>query len=380
MKININDLEMLLSVAEEFAGYGCQYVAFRANGLCDADNVDFFRNAWHAKEHCFVMTTDADYFKRLPLESLIHDMKTVLYSGMDLYSNEAIDLTATAGKIRIKEELLDNNSNTIIMNQKNLDFLADQIKYTGFGEALQPILKEQLEKGEKEFMIPHEAKFENSVLKSELNFKKSDQSDMYFFNSYKAMLSKEDASHTLEQIFYIGKENNFTMKEAFNLLDGRSVNKDLTNKQGEVYNAWTALNFKEAESNGNFKMTHYHQNYGYNLEAALEKHSIKELQTPKFKEDLISSLKKGNIQSVTVVINGEESKRFVEANPQFKTVRMYDSNLQRINDRESKEEKKSQSESKSESKEMKKGPENDNDAEQDGGTKKKQSRRQGASL
>lgn len=266
------------------------------------------------------------------------------------------------------------------MNQKNLDFLADQIKYTGFGEALQAALKEQLEKGEKEFMIPHEAKFENSVLKSELNFKKSEQSDLYFFNSYKAMLSKEGEPHALEQIFYVGKENNFTMKEAFNLLEGRSVNKDLVNKQGEQYNCWVRLDFTDAEKNGNFKMTHYHENYGYNLEAALVKHAIKELETPKFKEDLMSSLKKGDIQSVTVVIQGEERKRFVEANPQFKTVKMYDSSMQRINDRESKDQKKTESESKVASKDLKKGPESEGESEEAGGKKKKQSRRQGASL
>lgn len=265
------------------------------------------------------------------------------------------------------------------MNQKNLDFLADQIKYTGFGESLQPVLKEMLEKGEKEFTIAHEAKFENSVLNSELSFKKSDQSDLYFFNSYKAMLQKEGTPHALEQIFYVGKENNFTMKEAFNLLEGRSVNKDMVNKQGEAYNTWCKLDFTDAEKNGNFKMTHYHQNYGYSLEAALEKHSIKELQTPKFKEDLMNSLKKGNIQSVTVVVNGEERKRFVEANPQFKTVKMYDGSMERINDRESKDQKKSESESQSASKETKKGQENEGDSE-DGGGKKKQSRKRGASI
>jgi len=265
------------------------------------------------------------------------------------------------------------------MNETNLKYLEDQIKYTGFGETLQSALKEKIEKGEKEFTLQHEAEFGGSKLVSDLSFKKSDQTDMYFFNSYKASLSKEGTEHNLEQIFYIGKDNNFTMKEAFNLLEGRAVNKDMVNRQGEGYNCWCKLDFKDAESNGNFKMTHYHQNYGYSLEAALEKHSIKELQTPQHKEDLMNSLKKGNIQSVTVVVNGEESKRFVEANPQFKTVKMYDSDMQRINDRESKEAKKSESESQSESKKAKKGQENDPESEESGG-KKKQSRRQGASI
>lgn len=95
-------------------------------------------------------------------------------------------------------------------------------------------------------------------------------------------------------------------------------------------------------------MQHYHQNYGYDLEAALEKHSIKELLTPQYKEDLMNSLKKGNLQSVTFVVGGEERKQFVEANPQFKTLKVYDSSMQRINDRESKTEKQSQSKEKSE--------------------------------
>jgi len=108
------------------------------------------------------------------------------------------------------------------------------------------------------------------------------------------------------------------------------------------------MDFKHADNSGNFKISHYHQNYGYDLEASLEKHSIKELNTPQYKEDLMNSLKKGNLQSVTFVVSGVESKMFVEANPQFKTLNVYDANLQHINHRESKEEKKSQGEKTSE--------------------------------
>lgn len=130
-------------------------------------------------------------------------------------------------------------------------------------------------------------------------------------------------------------------------MEGRSVNKDLKNKEGETYNCWISMNFKESDDRGNFKLQHYHQNYGYDLEAALEKHSIKELLTPQYKEDLMNSLKKGNLQSVTFVVGGEERKQFVEANPQFKTIKVYDASLQRINDRESKTEKQSQAKEKS---------------------------------
>lgn len=140
------------------------------------------------------------------------------------------------------------------------------------------------------------------------------------------------------------------------------------------------MNFKETDSGGNFKLNHYHQNYGYDLEAALQKHSIKELQTPQYKEDLMNSLKKGNIQSVTFVVNGEERKQFVEANPQFKTVKVYDSSMQRINDRESKEQKKSESESTSVNKNSRHNQNIDSEPESTVKTKNDHKRKQGKSV
>lgn len=239
------------------------------------------------------------------------------------------------------------------MNQKNLEFLKDQLKYTGFGETFDQDLKEKMLKGETEFKIIKEGVYGKDAMTAELNFKKSDQSDLYFFNSYHVNLKKEESKEGLEQTFYINNNSsNITLKEAYNLMEGRSVNKDLKTKEGEVYNSWLKIDFKESESNGNFKINHYHQNYGYDLEASLAKHSIKELGTPQYKEDLLNSLKKGNLQSVTFVVKGVESKRYIEANPQFKTVNVYDNNLQRINHRESKEEKQKETQGKSASKDF----------------------------
>lgn len=245
------------------------------------------------------------------------------------------------------------------MNQKNLEFLKDQLKYTGFGETFDQDLKEKMLKGETEFKLRKEGVYGADSMTAVLNFKKSDQSDLYFFNSYHVNLKKEDSKQGLEQTFYINNNtSNITLKEAYNLMEGRSVNKDLKTKEGEVYNAWIKLNFKESDSNSNFKLDHYHQNYGYDLEASLDKHSIKELNTSKYKEDLLNSLKKGNLQSVTFVVAGVESKMYVEANPQFKTLNVYDGDKQRINHRESKEEKKAESNDKNKSQKQ----ENDGDS------------------
>ena len=263
------------------------------------------------------------------------------------------------------------------MNEKNFEYLKDQVKYTGFGEGLEGELKEKMKEQQPGFTLNHQAKYGDAIANVTLNFKKSEQSDMYFFNSYKMDLFKENAKESLEQTFYINKGSNITMKEAYNLMEGRAVNKDLTNKEGQLYNTWVQMDCKEADTNGNFKLNQYHQNYGYDLENALSKHPIKELDHPKYKEDLMDSIKKGNRQSVTFLKEGNEIKQFVEANPQFKTINIYDGNMQRIDNRQSKDEKQSEGESKSAKQDVKKQSQSDDtdspEAPQEKKRRKKQS-------
>ena len=122
------------------------------------------------------------------------------------------------------------------MNEKNFEFLKDQVKYSGFADNLESQLRDNLSKARTEFRLEHQAVYGKDELNASLHFKKSAQSDMYFFNSFTASLKKENSTTPVNQTFYINKEGgNITLKEAFNLLDGRSVNKDLINKEGKIY-------------------------------------------------------------------------------------------------------------------------------------------------
>lgn len=216
------------------------------------------------------------------------------------------------------------------MNQKNIDYLSDQVKYTGFGEKLQAQLAENIKKQLPEFSLQHQQSFDKQQTVAALHFKKSPTSDMYFFNSYQVWLTKDENSPKISQAFYIEKANNITLKEAFNLMNGRAVNKDLTNKEGQLYNAWVQLDFKNTDAQGNYKLKQYHQNYGYDLEKALSALPIKELGSEQDKTRLVESLRKGNRQTVTFTQNGSEEKRLIEANPQFKSITVYDENSRRL--------------------------------------------------
>ncbi len=217
------------------------------------------------------------------------------------------------------------------MNEKNFDYLKDQVKFTGFGEGLENELKEKMQKQTPEFQLNHQSSFGKDETAATLYFKKSDQSDMYFFNKYDLTLKQDQNPEAMKQTFYLNKESNITLKEAYNLMNGRAVNKDLTNKEGKIYNAWVQLDMKDTDKNGNYKIKQFHQNYGFDLEKALSKLPIKELTNEQEKTALMNSLQKGNRQAVTFNTNGSEQRQFIEANPQFKSITIYDSNMQRVN-------------------------------------------------
>lgn len=258
------------------------------------------------------------------------------------------------------------------MNQKNFEYLRDQVKYTGFGEGLESQLKENMQRQAPEFTLQHQGTFGRDETTSALHFKKSPSSDMYFFNSYLVSLKKDEQTEKLNQSFYIEKNNNITLKEAFNLMHGRAVNKDLANKEGQLYNAWVQLDFKNTDNHGNYKLKQFHQNYGFELEKALSKLPIKELGNEQDKTRLIESLQKGNRQSVTFSENGTERRRFIEANPQFKSVTVYDENAKRIRQDLTKEVTQSESQSHQKKQEVKPDMDDENKHSQKAGKRKGQ--------
>lgn len=216
------------------------------------------------------------------------------------------------------------------MNAKNLEFLKEGIKYLGFGEGLNNKLTEELKSQKSEFQLRTENEYGKDKVSYTLDFRKSDQSDMYFFNKYTASLQGQESGQDKSQIFFIKKNSGVTAKEAYNLLNGRAVNKDLTNQEGEKYNAWLQIDWNQKDNNGNHKFKMIHEAYGFKLDDVLSKHPIKELNDPTSKDRLIQSLERGNLHQVTFQKGDKEEKMFIAANPQFKTLNLYDSAMKKV--------------------------------------------------
>jgi hypothetical protein len=205
--------------------------------------------------------------------------------------------------------------------------LKEGIKYLGFGEGLNNKLTEELSSGKNEFQLRTENQYGKDKVNYTLDFSKSDKSDMYFFNKYSANIQGQDDK---SQTFFIKKNSGVTAKEAYNLLNGRAVNKDLTNQEGEKYNAWLQIDWNQKDNHGNHKFKMIHEAYGFKLEDVLKKHPIKELQDETSRDRLMQSLERGNLHQVTFQKGDKEEKMFIEANPQYKSLNVFDSSLKKV--------------------------------------------------
>jgi len=227
------------------------------------------------------------------------------------------------------------------MNENNLEYLQNTLKYLGFGESLNADLKESIAHGPEGFKIQSQviempdptkrvAPGFGDKMTYLLSFSKSKETDMYFFNSYEATLKKADTKDVISQTFYINKGKGVTAKESYNLLSGRAVNKDVVLKSGEKANLWLKLDFTEHTPEKGYKIDPYGKNYGFSLKETVDKFNILNMEKPGFKDQLLKSLERGNLHEVSFMKNGKETTGFVTANPHFKTLDFYDKDLSQV--------------------------------------------------
>ena len=226
------------------------------------------------------------------------------------------------------------------MNEKNLEYLENNLKYLGFGDKLNESLKESMLKGNTGFKlttdtsIPSSTQKDNVKIKDniayELNFSKGKDGDVFFLNNYTAELKKAGELDAVAQTFYVNKGKGVTAKEAYNLLSGRAVNKDIILKSGEKANVWLKLDLQAEKVKDNHLVKSFNENYGFDLNQTLENSTIKSLDNQEIRERLIKSLEKGNQTEVTFLRNGLETTGFVSANPQYKSLDFADANLKAI--------------------------------------------------
>ncbi|HYF70243.1 MAG TPA: hypothetical protein VD884_19020 [Ohtaekwangia sp.] len=236
------------------------------------------------------------------------------------------------------------------MEKENLEYLQKAVKFAGFGDHFEKDIEAKMKENLDKFDLAATGEFGKSKVDYKLEFNKSQTNDRYYFNRYTATLPNEDPAKTKSQTFFMNsvapnkddseavkqmkrKAHGVTAKEAYNLLQGRSVYKTLVNKEKEPYNAWMKLNFSKQDQYGNNEVKKFTDKYGFDLDKTLDKYPIMGLDDFEKRQQLLLSLEKGNRLQVTFEKEGKEEKMLIEANPEYKNLEVYDSKgvRQRVN-------------------------------------------------
>lgn len=227
-----------------------------------------------------------------------------------------------------------------IMNEQSYEYVQNQLFYMGFGNELNQPLRDKMEENLAEFTLEFSKDFGKDSTKNVLHFSKGDdlQKDMTFFNRLEMTLKKE-GREDLTQTFFVGKAYNYTLQERYNMLDGRAVYREQPKMEpveengqirmkptGETYLGWKRLDFKEADSYGNFVP----KTMFWNHEKELLKYPIKNIQEKYDRSRLLPALQRGDRVSVTLVRDGVETPAMLVANPRMTRLDFYDANGQSL--------------------------------------------------
>lgn len=236
-----------------------------------------------------------------------------------LYPNLIIRLLRRLLVVPFKEQVVIKQNER--RTEQNNQMLHSQLQRAGFS-GLSNKIEEHIRQEQPQFAVPVSYYINDKErLDHQLSFVK-DQSGQYRFEGYKTNLHDEaKPEEQREQFFSMRTGYNVNAMEAYNLLAGRAIQKEGT---------WMQLDMNDKDRNGNFRIKEFHSGYGYDLEKTLQQLPLKELLDKNDADNLRDVLRQGNRQSVSFIKDGNEQRYYIEANPQFKSLNIYDEHSRKI--------------------------------------------------
>ena len=292
---------------------------------------DFVKEMENSSPEAFYMDGERSFTEKEKKFMQIYDEKQGIKSPQIFLSEAEKEQTTKQGSTQNENIYNDKQKQEekikSPIESAQLDYLKNQLKYLGFGESNK--LHQDLEKGinsnEKTFKIQTQSDraMQGNEVNFTLNFNKSEKGGV-FLNSFNATLKNEIGE---EQTHNFGV-NHFTAKEAVNLLEGRSVKTEF--KENEP--VFVKLNFAEEKNEyGNFKFQTYNQQaYGVDTAKIVEKSGLI-FDKPEHKDNTVKSLEKGNIVKVKFNLDNKITEGNAVLNPQYKTLNLYDKEMNRLN-------------------------------------------------
>ncbi|HET7117752.1 MAG TPA: hypothetical protein VFI29_14760 [Hanamia sp.] len=237
----------------------------------------------------------------------------------ELYSNFVSRLLRRLIIVPVRERITANQDNR--KTEENNQSLQHQVQRAGFF-GLSTKIAEQTKEGQQQFSIPVSYYLNDKErVDQQLSFSK-DPSGQYYFEGFKTALYNEaKPAEKRQQYFSMRHEHAVNTTEAYNLLSGRYIQNGST---------WLQLDFNDKDQQGNFRVKQFHADYGYDIDKVLQQLPLKELLNKEEEVRLKEALKNGHKALVSFMKDGREQRFYIEANPQFKSVNIYDEHSRKI--------------------------------------------------
>ncbi|WP_333627460.1 hypothetical protein [Sphingobacterium siyangense] len=205
-----------------------------------------------------------------------------------------------------------------VQNSRELLAQLEGAGFTGISEKLSAAMG----KGQPEFSIPHSYYVEPSKrVDFDLAFSKDGQGNIRL-QGYKAHLNNEaKPEESRGQYFSANNGKCLDTESALNLLQGRALERD---------GGWVQLDFNDRDARGQHRIKEFPAAYRFDIEQQVRNLPIKELSNQREESALVAALRAGSCQAVTFIKDGNERRCYIEANPQFRSVNIYDEHSRKI--------------------------------------------------
>ena len=238
------------------------------------------------------------------------------------------------------------------MNENNLEYLKKTLEGLGFGAKLNGLMGDAIRRELPAFSLgietmrrPVDSKKMDDPrtdrLAFTLNFNRSKQSDMYFLNDYTVLLNKKGEFKAVAQTLSLERDHRITAYQAHRLLSGMSLEKEVYLREKaapgqepvraqEKTPLWFSINLDVTDAFGNHPLRTFRPEYGYDLGEALAKYPLKGLNTPDKLGEAMKALRNGNYVDATLTLGRKNVPVSIAANPQMKTIDIYDKDMVEI--------------------------------------------------
>jgi hypothetical protein len=204
--------------------------------------------------------------------------------------------------------------------EMNIKTLQDDLRRMGFSDIFDSI-REKISEGHGRFSVPVSHFIDNKI---RMDYKISitaDGNGQHKIKGFEAILhDRRKPADIKGRFFEQSQSNGLNAVQSYHLLSGRSL---------EMNGKWCQLDFNDRDAHGNYLLKDYRTGLEYDLHEKLKMLAIKDTGFDN-RQKLVDGLKEGERKEATLVLNGKEVKIFIEANPQFRTLTIYDEHSKKI--------------------------------------------------